>query len=386
MSLSIPGRSSYSPSVANSSAIKPVSTPAPGVTGAQTQKPGNDLRQMFMADSFDAGTNKVGGGAQAAGTEKALEQLVQMLMQIMQTLKTLGVQAPGAQGGEGGAQGVSGCGGSGGAPAPVPAQSGDGASAIPADAAPAPSISDDAPTETPPGAGGAPAPAPATQGPATPSTAQAGGAGKPSHPTYNSDAGPGFGPPSAGSTEPAPSNAPWLAKNNVGSPYNSNIQLIDAGQKDQFKYTNTFKNTTNEPQTITLWNKTGANGNPNDGQNFDKSTPVTFTLKPGQSQTLAFDSNTSIAWAVSKDGSAKPGANSGQTWGEATFANSGTGWSGYDTSQIAPAGHNGKMSITNEANGHSVTEANAWQTEQDDPAGKDVGVPAGPLHLKTELG
>ncbi|MFY2561939.1 hypothetical protein ACN469_30375 [Corallococcus terminator] len=335
MSLSIPGRSSYSPSVSNSSASKSVSTPAPGLIGTQAQKPGNGLRQMFMADAFDAGTSKVGGGAQAPAPEKALEQLVQMIMQSMQMLKTLGGQAPGAQGREDGTQGVSGSG-----------KASGGASAIPADAAPAPSI--------------------------------------PGH--ASSDAGPGFGPPSVGSTEPAPSNAPWLAKNNVGSPYNSNIQLIDAGQKDQFKYTNTFKNTTNEPQTITLWNKTGQNGNPNDGQNFDKSTPVTFTLKPGQSQTLAFDSNTSIAWSVSKDGSGKPGANSGQTWGEATFANSGTGWSGYDTSQIAPAGHNGKMSISNVANGHTVTEANAWQTEQDDPAGKDVGVPAGPLHLKTELG
>ena len=125
---------------------------------------------------------------------------------------------------------------------------------------------------------------------------------------------------------------------------------------------------------------------PNDGQNFDKSTPKTFTLQPGESQLVAFDSNTSVAWCASKDGTAKPGANSGQTWGEATFANGVTGWSGYDTSQISPAGHNGKMSISNEANGHTVTEANAWQTPQDDPAGLDVGVPAGPLNLVTTFG
>jgi hypothetical protein len=202
--------------------------------------------------------------------------------------------------------------------------------------------------------------------------------------TYASDAGPGFGPPSANSTQQA--SDPWLNLNNVGSPYNSNMQLIEPGQKDQFKYTNTFTNSTNEPQTITLWNKTGENGQPNDGQNFDNSTPVSFTLQPGQSQTVAFDSNTSVAWCASKDGSASPGANSGQTWGEATFANSGTGWSGYDTSQISPAGHNGKMSITNDATGKTVTEANAWQTPQDDPAGLDVGVPAGPLSLTTVLG
>ncbi|MCK8497881.1 hypothetical protein [Myxococcus fulvus] len=200
---------------------------------------------------------------------------------------------------------------------------------------------------------------------------------------HTSDAGPGFGAPSAGSTVPAPVDQPWLAKNNVGSPYNSNIQLIDPGQKDQFKYTNTFTNSTNQPQTITLWNKTGEHGGPNDGQHFDKSTPKTFTLQPGQSQLVAFDTNTSVAWCVSKDGTANPSANYGQTWGEASFGHAATGWSGYDTSQISPAGHQGKMSISNQATGAKVTEANAWQTPSDSPVGRDVGVPAGPLHLST---
>ncbi|WP_279637352.1 hypothetical protein [Corallococcus interemptor] len=44
------------------------------------------------------------------------------------------------------------------------------------------------------------------------------------------------------------------------------------------------------------------------------------------------------------------------------------------------------MSITHEATGKTVTEANAWQTEKDDPALHDVGVPAGPLNLRTEIG
>ncbi|WP_371745590.1 hypothetical protein [Myxococcus sp. CA033] len=208
-------------------------------------------------------------------------------------------------------------------------------------------------------------------------------AGVPSGASSASDAGPGFGAPSAGSTQQANPSEPWLSRNNVGSPYNSNMLLIDPGQKSQYKYTNTFTNNTGQPQTVTLWNKTGENGGPNDGQNFDKSTPKTFTLQPGQSQVVAFDTNSSVAWCVSKDGTANPGANSGQTWGEATFANAGTGWSGYDTSQISPAGHNGNMSIKNDAGGATVTQANAWQTPSDDPAGRDVGVPAGPLNLTT---
>ncbi|NVJ07854.1 hypothetical protein HUW63_21755 [Myxococcus sp. AM001] len=199
-----------------------------------------------------------------------------------------------------------------------------------------------------------------------------------------SDAGPGFGAPSSGAVYNA--SQPWLSVNNVGAPYNSNMQLISPEQKSQFKFTNTFTNTTGQPQTITLWNKVGEKGGPNDGQNFDKSTPKTFTLQPGQSQTVAFDNNSSVAWCVSKDGSSKPGANSGQTWGEATFGNAATGWSGYNTSQISPAGHNGNMSISNEATGKTVTQANAWQTPSDDPAGRDVGVPAGPMNLRTVLG
>ncbi|RKH70334.1 hypothetical protein [Corallococcus aberystwythensis] len=314
--------SSFQPS-SSISQLKPAATPAQGGVGTPAQPPRNDLRRMLMTDSFEQGPSRPGG---ASGD--FTKQLSEMVAQLTQLVQELGVPSLGDLGQD--AQGAE---------------------------------------------------APPVQGAASTASAAA-----PAHPTYNSDAGPGFGPPSAGSTEPAPANAPWLAKNNVGSPYNSNMQLIDEGQKGQFKYTNTFTNKTNEPQTLTLWNKTGENGNPNDGQNFDKSTPKTFTLQPGQSQVVAFDSNTSVAWAASKDGSAKPGANSGQTWGEATFANSGTGWSGFDTSQISPAGHNGKMSITNEATGKTVTEANAWQTEKDDPALHDVGVPAGPLNLKTEIG
>ncbi len=312
---------------------------APSVASTPAQSPGNDLRRQLMSDSFDMGG--------AGGIGQALEQVSQAIEQISQMLQGL----------QGGGQ-VSDLGD---APRDL------GASPIS-------------------GAGGASPASGAGAAPSLQSAAPAKGAAKSESFGPGSDAGPGFGAPSAGANDPVNPAEPWLAKNNVGSPYNSNMLLIDPSQKGDYKYTNTFTNKTNEPQTITLWNKTGENGMPNDGQNFDKSTPKTFTLQPGESQLVAFDTNTSVAWCASKDGTAKPGANSGQTWGEATFANGTTGWSGYDTSQISPAGHNGKMSISNEANGHTVTEANAWQTPQDDPAGLDVGVPAGPLNLVTTFG
>lgn len=365
MALSSLNRSSFAAPLSSPSALKPATAPARSLEGIPAQQPGSTLRQRMMTDSFEMGprsSRKMGealGSSPAGGFEKSLQEMSQVLNALLQQLKGLTGQQPMGQGAPAGeaAKGLSGVGGA--------------APSAPAGAASSPAA---------PASSGAPA-APAQASAVSPSQSAA----TPAHPTYNSDAGPGFGPPSAGSTEPAPAGQPWLAKNNVGSPYNSNMQLIDASQKGQFKYTNTFTNNTDKPQTITLWNKTGATGNPNDGQHFDKSAPKTFTLQPGQSQTVAFDTNSSVAWSASKDGTAKAGANYGQTWGEATFANSATGWSGYDVSQISPAGHNGNMSISNEATGATVTQANAWQTPSDDPAGKDVGVPAGPLNLKTVL-
>lgn len=360
MTISSLSRSSFSAPLSRTSSAQPLTAPARSVESTPAQQPGHSLRRQLMTDSFEQGPRRLGdalGARKAAGGSDGIEKVMQEMSQVLEALQQLmkGMQGP-AQGGQDSA--VGGPSAASGKAAPVSAASaGDSF-------------------------GGAPAASPAAQ---APTASAASSAEKPSYPTFDNGAGPGFGKPSAGSTEPAPANQPWLAKNNVGSPYNSNMQLIDASQKGQFKYTNTFTNNTDKPQTVTLWNKTGQNGNPNDGQNFDKSTPKTFTLQPGQSQTVAFDTNSSVAWAVSKDGSAKPGANSGQTWGEATFANSATGWSGYDVSQISPAGHNGNMSISNEATGKAVTQANAWQTPSDDPAGKDVGVPAGPLNLKTIL-
>ncbi|SEU24480.1 hypothetical protein [Stigmatella erecta] len=356
MSISPLSRPAVSTPPPSPSPLEPLSSAAQSVERLPALQPQNGLWQNFMADAFEQGPGKLGGarGASEAlggsgGLGQAMDQLSQVFSEITQLLESMGASMQGGQGG--------------GAPAAAPAGAVGGVG----------------------GAGSTPSAAQASGG-APASQNLVPDLGDPAHATYDSDAGPGFGPPSAGSTDPVNPSEPWLAKNNVGSPYNSNMQLIEPAQKGQFKYTNTFTNTTNEPQTVTLWNKTGEHGGPNDGQNFDKSTPKTFTLQPGQSQTVAFDNNTSVAWAVSKDGSANPGVNSGQTWGEATFGNSVTGWSGYDTSQISPAGHNGRMSIKDEATGVTVTEANAWQTPQDNPAGHDIGVPAGPLHLSTSLG
>jgi len=350
MSISALNRSSFSAPLSRTSGAQPLSTEAQSAESAQALQPQNGLRRMLMTDSFEQGPSALGGALSAGksggvdGIEKAMGQMSQVLGSLVQLLQSL--EGP-AQGGQDG--GVGGAGG----------------------AAAAPQGTQAAPDALQP------------QDLAAPSSPASNAADSEQFQGQDNGAGPGFGAPSAGSTEQAAQ--PWLSRNNVGSPYNSNMKLIEPGQKSQYKYTNTFTNNTGKPQTVTLWNKTGQNGGPNDGQNFDKSTPKTFTLQPGQSQTVAFDTNSSVAWAVSKDGSAKPGANSGQTWGEATFANAATGWSGYDVSQISPAGHNGNMSIKNEATGKTVTQKDAWQTPQDDPAGHDVGVPAGPLNLSTVL-
>lgn len=189
------------------------------------------------------------------------------------------------------------------------------------------------------------------------------------------DAGFGFGAKSPGYT----GGLGFNAVSNVGVPYNSNMLMIDPSQKSQYKYTNTFSNASNKPETVTLWNKTGPDGQPLSGMGL--ADPVTFTLQPGQSQTMAFDSGSSVAWCVA--GSGTP-ANSGQTWGEATFG-SGNGGSGWDISQIPPAGGNGQMTITNAGTGSTITNANAYTYNGESSAGHDQAILSGPLDLVTTL-
>ncbi|HET6346982.1 MAG TPA: hypothetical protein VFH51_18750 [Myxococcota bacterium] len=194
-------------------------------------------------------------------------------------------------------------------------------------------------------------------------------------PVGSGGAGPGFGPSNVKSAlNPA---APWEYTGNIGSPPGSNIQVLDKGQDpSQYAYTNTYTNDGTQPQVINIWNSGGTTGKVGTGQS---ETPAkTFTLQPGESRTVAFDTDSHVGWSASPNGT-----NQGYTWGEASFGTAqppgSAGWSGYNLSQIN--GNQGNMTMKNEVSG--VSAEGAWQTGGTGANPYDRGVPPGIVRLKT---
>ena len=182
---------------------------------------------------------------------------------------------------------------------------------------------------------------------------------------------------------------------NVGVPYGSNMMAISTGDVDKYKYTNTFKNTGSNPLTIQIWNKEGRDGAPQSGMCEEPN--MKLTVQPGQSQTVAFDENTTAAFSrdCKRDGSSGiPMC----VWGELTFGGemaavgdkkASNKWSGFNRSSI-PAGANEILTITCtscDAKAREETksgkEQNTWETAGD--AFHRNGVPPGPAHLLTEM-
>jgi hypothetical protein len=164
MAISSLNRSSFSNPISSTSSTERVSPAAQSVESLPEVQPQNDLRQLFMADSFEAGPSQVGGaagGAQAGtaeGPAAMMNQMAQMLGQIMQLLQAMGSQMKGNPGGASGEgqQGqtapVGGAGAARGTAPSTPSAPTEQAAAAPAAAAPA------APA---PAAAAAPAQAPA---------------------------------------------------------------------------------------------------------------------------------------------------------------------------------------------------------------------------------
>ncbi|KAL8947489.1 MAG: hypothetical protein Q9222_006237 [Ikaeria aurantiellina] len=179
---------------------------------------------------------------------------------------------------------------------------------------------------------------------------------------------------------------------NVGSPYGSNMMVVNAGDVDKYKYTNIFKNTGSTSMPIQVWNKCGRDGQAQSGMGEEPN--LKFTLQPGESKAVAFDENTLAAFSRQCDrdkNSNLPMC----VWGELTFGSempagptwqASNKWSGFDRSSI-PAGANEVLTMSCSSCGSDETtssrEKNAWKTAADTP-GKN-GVPPGPVHLVTEM-
>ncbi|KAL8754561.1 MAG: hypothetical protein Q9199_004257 [Rusavskia elegans] len=182
---------------------------------------------------------------------------------------------------------------------------------------------------------------------------------------------------------------------NVGVPYGSNMMAISTGDIDKYKYTNTFKNTGSNPLTIQIWNKVGRDGAAQSGMGEEPN--MMFTVQPGQSQTVAFDENTTAAFSRKCDRSTQSNIPM-CVWGEITFGcempavgdkKASDKWSGFNRSSI-PAGANEILTITCtscDAKAREETKSgkgqNTWETAGD-PFHKN-GIRPGIAHLLTEM-
>jgi hypothetical protein len=166
-----------------------------------------------------------------------------------------------------------------------------------------------------------------------------------------------------------------------------------------YSYTNTFTNTQSKSITVNIWNKAGHDGLANSGQSLaPKATTLTFVLKPGASQVVAFMENTSGGFCEATTKTQSYGAFD-TTWGEWSYIDGG---SAYDVSAIQnSAGNTYNMTMTStEAACTSDMNQNMWITDklaigtdgqaEYDSSGAATGgdcVALGTsLHIKTILG
>ncbi|KAJ5899033.1 allergen Asp F4-like [Penicillium taxi] len=112
---------------------------------------------------------------------------------------------------------------------------------------------------------------------------------------------------------------------NVGSPYGSNIIIVDGSEANEYKYVLQFQGSNTEEWTVVFWNKIGPDG-AMDG--WYGNGCLTFTLAVGE---------TKGGWAAAKGTSIPTDSYGGYaaTWGEFDFGSTiNDGWSGFDVSAI----------------------------------------------------
>lgn len=172
---------------------------------------------------------------------------------------------------------------------------------------------------------------------------------------------------------------------NIGEPYASNVMKV--GSTSGYDFTTTFINTQRKVITINIWNKGGSDLQPLSGASLaPKDTALTFTLRPGASQIVAFADQSYIAWAEACSQRSFEGSFA-TTWGEAKYQSTG---SGFDVSAIKNAnGNDYDMTMTaEEVSCVSDMNQNMWLTP-DHPVGGSNGscyVPGSKMHLTVKMG
>lgn len=126
----------------------------------------------------------------------------------------------------------------------------------------------------------------------------------------------------------------WGYKGNVGSPWGSNIVLVDEADASSYKHVIRFEGAHDEPYNIVFWNTYGPDGKM-DGF-WSPNAALKFSLPKGDVKYVAIDDNSQGGWAAAQGDI--PTTNFGQyasTWGEFDMSNTkNNGHSGYDVSCI----------------------------------------------------
>jgi len=177
------------------------------------------------------------------------------------------------------------------------------------------------------------------------------------------------------------------AVNNVGTPYGSNIIMVDS--TDKYDFTNTFVNTQKVPITVNVWNKVGEDGQDLSGStDAPKKTTLTFVLAPGATQVIAVQENSNIGWAEATTKLRTDSGSFDTSFGEATYLAKG---SGYNLSAIPnTAGNKYDMAISSVEAPHCTSDMtqNYWLTPTE-PIGTSDGscfVAQSTAHLTTKMG
>jgi hypothetical protein len=129
-------------------------------------------------------------------------------------------------------------------------------------------------------------------------------------------------------------NLDWDYVGNVGSPWGSNIILVDEADASSYKHVIRFEGAHDEPYNILFWNTYGPDGKM-DGF-WAPHAALKFSLPKGAVKYVAIDDNSQGGWAAAQG--EIPTTNFGQyasTWGEFDMSNTkNDGNSGYDVSCI----------------------------------------------------
>ncbi|KAK4167184.1 hypothetical protein QBC43DRAFT_204435 [Cladorrhinum sp. PSN259] len=180
-----------------------------------------------------------------------------------------------------------------------------------------------------------------------------------------------------------------------GCQWNSNLMLVPASIKDQYKYVQEYHNVADEPYEVMCANKMGADGKNTGSFKVPGQNPLIFTVAPGEKKYVAADKNTQgiCAFAPNSIPTTTHGQYAG-VWAEFDFENaSNEGWSGADCSSLVAQAYD--MDVPGCRMSHGGVDSdilpggigkNAYTKGMEALDGIGLNIPAGSVVIEVKLG